>query len=81
MHNNPPEGYSISPVLTVLDTHPMVSEMQLDFWEWMADYYMCTPGEVYRAALPSGLKLESEKLEPLFLKAANTSHGNRIYPL
>ncbi len=60
IHNNPPEGYRIQPILSVLDETPVVTIQQIEFWEWLADYYMCTPGEVYRAALPSGLKLESE---------------------
>ncbi len=60
LHNNPPEGISISEILDILDESPLVSELQMHFWEWIADYYMCTVGEVYRAALPSGLKLESE---------------------
>ena len=60
IHNSPPEGFKISPILSVLDDKPLVTEMQIHFWEWLADYYMCTPGEVYRAALPSDLKLESE---------------------
>lgn len=34
--------------------------MQLRFWEWMADYYLCSVGDVYKAAIPSGLKIESE---------------------
>ncbi len=42
----------------VLDEYPVVSEVQFQFWEWLADYYMCTLGEVYRAALPSGLQKE-----------------------
>ena len=59
-HNTAPEGFAIQPILSVLDDLPVVSEKQMEFWEWLADYYLCTPGEVYRAALPSGLKLESE---------------------
>ncbi|MDB2363947.1 primosomal protein N' [Flavobacteriales bacterium] len=47
-------------VLEVLDDSPIVSENQLSFWEWIADYYMCTIGEVMIAALPAGLKLQSE---------------------
>jgi primosomal protein N' (replication factor Y) len=60
LHNNPPEGIKLSEILSVLDEKPLVSLKQLEFWEWIADYYLCTPGEVFRAALPSGLKLESE---------------------
>jgi primosomal protein N' (replication factor Y) len=60
IHENAPEGYDTKPVLSVLDEKPVVSEMQLKFWRWIADYYQCTLGEVYKAAVPSGLKLESE---------------------
>lgn len=59
-HSKSPEIKEIKPILEVLDDHPIVTEIQLKFWEWMADYYMCAPGEVFKAALPSGLKLESE---------------------
>lgn len=70
IHNSPPEGYKISFILSLLDETPVVSLQQIEFWEWLADYYMCTPGEVYRAALPSGLKLESETR--VFSKEAKT---------
>ena len=44
----------------VLDEKPIVRHPQLKFWNWMAEYYLCTPGEVFRAAIPAGLKIESE---------------------
>ncbi|HEY9123335.1 MAG TPA: DEAD/DEAH box helicase [Bacteroidales bacterium] len=47
-------------IVSVVDNKPVISEYQLRFWQWMASYYMCSPGEVMRAALPAGLKLESE---------------------
>lgn len=47
-------------VLEVLDDAPIVTENQFKLWEWIADYYMCTIGEVMMAALPAGLKLQSE---------------------
>ena len=43
----------------VLDSEPLLSQAQLDLFDWMAFYYCCTPGEVFKAALPSGLKPES----------------------
>lgn len=49
-------------VTEVIDTAPVILAEGLRFWNWMAHYYMCTPGEVMKAALPSGLKLESETL-------------------
>ncbi len=60
VHQNPPENYKTKPIHSVLDQHPVVNEKQLKLWEWLADYYMCSIGEVMKAALPSGLKIESE---------------------
>lgn len=47
-------------IISFLDDAPILTEQQLRLWEWMADYYMCSLGEVMKAALPAGLKLESE---------------------
>lgn len=52
----------IKEIVSLLDEYPIVLPLQLRFWEWMASYYMCTLGEVYKAALPSALKLESETI-------------------
>jgi primosomal protein N' (replication factor Y) len=60
LHESKPEDFEIRNITSLLDFIPVVNTIQIEFWEWLADYYMCTPGEVYRAALPSGLKLESE---------------------
>ncbi len=60
IHNNEPQDYDTKPVITVIDRRPLVNRWQLEFWSWMAQYYQCALGEVYKAALPSGLKLESE---------------------
>ena len=60
VHNDPPESYETKNILSVLDQDPLVTNLQIKFWQWLAEYYMCTVGEVFRAALPSGLKLESE---------------------
>lgn len=60
IHDKPPHHNEIKEILSVLDSNPIVNEKQFAFWEWMASYYMCTPGEVMNAALPSGLKLQSE---------------------
>lgn len=45
---------------TIADEDPIVTPAQLQFWQWLADYYLCSIGEVMSAALPSGLKLNSE---------------------
>ncbi len=47
-------------ILSVLDERPLVAERQMLFWEWMAAYYMCYPGDVMAVALPAGMKLASE---------------------
>lgn len=60
IHQSPPHVDEIKEIISVLDNQPLISEMQMTLWEWLADYYMCTVGEVMKAALPSGLKLESE---------------------
>lgn len=53
-----PDG--IKNVQLLIDELPIVSDIQFEFWDWMANYYLCTSGEVMNAALPSGLKLQSE---------------------
>ena len=60
VHYLKPQEYEVKDVSAVLDEHPILVPLQFRFWEWLADYYLCTQGDVYKAALPSGLKLESE---------------------
>jgi len=60
LHHEKPSGYELKPVMCVLDEKPVVLASQLKFWEWIANYYQCYLGDVYKAALPSGLKPESE---------------------
>lgn len=60
VHFIAPEGFEVKEVISVLDTNSVVRPQQLKLWEWIAKYYQCTLGEVFKAALPSGLKLESE---------------------
>lgn len=59
LHNNEPEGYGVKPISAVLDPVPIIRYPQLKLWEWMASYYLCAPGEVFKAAIPTGLKPES----------------------
>lgn len=54
--------FKIKPVIAVLDEQSIVYPYQLTFWQWIADYYLCTVGDVFKAALPSGLKVESESM-------------------
>lgn len=55
-----PAPFTVKDVTYVLDSFAIVRHPQLRFWEWLAEYYLCTVGEVYKAAVPSGLKIESE---------------------
>jgi primosomal protein N' (replication factor Y) len=58
--NVAPTDYEVKDVVHVPDNHPIVRHPQLKLWEWTASYYMCAVGDVYKAAIPSGLKVESE---------------------
>ena len=57
IHGNKPEGYEVKDILTMLDDAPIVRHPQLKLWEWISEYYLCPPGDVYKAAVPSGLKV------------------------
>ena len=58
VHDMKPDGYEVKPIQTVMDSQPLVTDTQLRLWHWIADYYLSPIGEVYKAALPSGLKSE-----------------------
>ncbi|MFN8275417.1 MAG: primosomal protein N', partial [Flavobacteriaceae bacterium] len=62
LHQNQPLLYQAKEIDQILDEHPMVSVIQIEHWQWMAQYYMCSLGEVYRGAMPSSLLLESETM-------------------
>lgn len=57
-----PSGLQPKPILNILDAEPLLYKNQLLLWEWMANYYMCTEGEIMQAALPANLKLSSETI-------------------
>lgn len=59
-HSTAPKGYEVKPLMALLDASPIVRYPQINLWKWIADYYLCSPGEVYKAAVPTGLKPESE---------------------
>lgn len=61
LHEEKPEGYEVKDAIELLDDQPMLLPSQLELWKWMADYYLCSIGMVYKAALPSGLKEEDEQ--------------------
>lgn len=63
IHSLSPQTYEPKPVALILDEErPIVTSDQLAFWEWMASYYMCSQGEIIRAALPATFLLESETI-------------------
>jgi len=68
IHQLAPQGYETKSIDQILDENPIVNEIQIKHWEWMADYYMCTLGEVLRAALPNAFLLESETIITLINK-------------
>ena len=62
VHQNDPPAYETKSIDQILDETPIITPVQLKHWEWIAQYYMCTLGEVIRAALPSAFLLESETI-------------------
>ena len=85
IHDDKPKNYEAKDILDVIDSQPIVNEIQLKLVNWISEYYMCTPGEVMNAALPSGLKLNSEskiQLHPQFsvdaLEDATLDHREEI---
>ncbi len=69
IHDKPPGDYEAKYILEILDDYPVVTDVQFKLFHWIADYYMCSMGEVMNAAMPSGLKLSSEsrvQLHPAF---------------
>ncbi|MBO7272550.1 MAG: primosomal protein N', partial [Bacteroidaceae bacterium] len=58
LHNNPNNNYEIRPIRELLDEAPIVLNEQIKLWDWIAKYYMCSLGEIYKAAIPQGLKGE-----------------------
>ena len=62
IHETPPADHEAKSILEILEVLPVFNELQVKLFNWMANYYMCTSGEVLNAAMPSGLKLSSESL-------------------
>ena len=60
MHQNKPVLYDAKEIHQILEEQPIVTEIQIAHWKWIASYYMCSIGEVYRGAMPSALLMESE---------------------
>lgn len=60
--NTPPQLYEAKEIYQILDEKSVVNSNQIEHWKWIASYYMCSLGEVFRSALPSGYILESETI-------------------
>ena len=78
IHTTKPLLYEAKEIHQILDETPVVLEQQLKFWTWISSYYMCTMGDVMRAALPSAFMLESEtfitKNETSLIETSNLSN-------
>ena len=61
VHDIPPLIKNVKPVIEILDTIPVVNEKLLKLWHWISDYYLCSEGEVLKAALPSELSISTYK--------------------
>jgi primosomal protein N' (replication factor Y) len=72
VHSERPQLVAIKKIEEVLDEKPILSQIQLDLWAWLASYYMCTIGEVMETALPNYFKLSSER----FFKLSEDANDN-----
>lgn len=79
IHTNKPEEYQIKDIEYLLDTVPVVKPESFQLWEWVANYYQSSIGEVLKAALPAGLKLESET-RVIYNHAYTETLDNRLLP-
>ena len=61
LRDDPPLGVTIKRIESVLDAQPIVTPLQLEFWRWIAHYYMSPFGDVFKAAFPAGMKKDEEK--------------------
>ena len=57
-HNNEPKGYKTKEIIDIADQHPMLLDKQFKLWQWIAEYYLSPIGDIYKAAMPGGLKAE-----------------------
>ncbi len=87
VHHNDPKGYDVKEVVSLMDEEPILRHPQLKFWNWISEYYLCSVGDVYKAAVPAGLKVESEtviSVNPDFEESVHGELGERekiIYDL
>ncbi|HEY4876900.1 MAG TPA: primosomal protein N', partial [Puia sp.] len=62
LHSDKPAAFEPKEILNLLDSEPIIYSHQLQLWEWVANYYLCSEGEVMAAALPVHFKLSSESV-------------------
>lgn len=82
IHQNKPETFLAKDIISILDDKPILPPHQIQFWNWLSEYYLCNLGEIYRLAFPSSLKLESEtylKLKPNASIDYQILDANEIY--
>lgn len=75
-----PQGFEPKKIMALLDDGPIIRRPQLQLWEWVAEYYLCSVGEVMKAAIPAGLKIESEtfiEVAPDWEENADSRLGER----
>lgn len=79
MHDTEPLDYKVKAIMRVVDSYPVVTPRQLELWQWAAEYYICSLGEVMNAALPAGLKDDSfrPKTETL-VHLAGELHADKV---
>ncbi|KEY19985.1 replication restart helicase PriA [Kaistella antarctica] len=82
MHHQQPETFVPKEIINILDDAPILPKEQIEFWNWLSDYYMGNLGEIYRFSFPGSLKLESEtylKLKPNILIDFENLDVNEMY--
>ncbi|MDC0629124.1 primosomal protein N' [Flavobacteriaceae bacterium] len=62
IHDKAPTAYDAKSIHSILDESAVVNPFQFKLWEWMSSYYLCSMGEIMRAALPNAFLLESETI-------------------
>ena len=61
VHNIKPDIKNVKEIIRIIDVVPAVNAIQLKLWEWISEYYLCSEGEVMKAALPSAVSLSNYK--------------------
>src|SRR5574344_385834 len=82
IHDIAPQGYEVKQVMQVLDPYPILLPNQYRLWQWISDYYLCPIGDVYKAALPSGMKSEDgykPKMETYIRLCANMQNERMLH--